>query len=71
MVKSWKVDEIIRVPAACGGWRVWRVIGVFLGANYQEDVVELETLDRDKNTQGRMLVPGELLTASLGSQVVK
>lgn len=69
MAKSWTVDEVIRVRADGGGWRVWRVIGVFLGATHQEDVIELETLDRDRNTQGRMLVPRELLNASIGTVV--
>ena len=67
MVKSWKVNELIRVRADGGGWRVWRVIGVFLGATDQEDVIELETLDRDTNTEGRMCVPRELLNASMGA----
>jgi hypothetical protein len=52
MVKSWKVDDIIRLRADGGSWRVWRVTGVFLGAVNQEDVIELETLDRDVNTEG-------------------
>jgi len=68
-MKTWSVDEIIRVRAASGGWRVWRVVGIFLGGESQEDVVELETLDRDKNTQGRMCVPCELLNASIGAEV--
>ncbi len=67
MVKSWKVDDLIRVRADNGAWRVWRVIGVFLGANNQEDVIELETLDMDRNTEGRMCVPRELLNASMGA----
>lgn len=71
MAKSWKVDELIRVPAHTGGFRVWRVIGVFLGGESQEDVVELETLDRQRNTQGRMCVPVELLNASLGAEAVQ
>ena len=64
---SWTVDELIRVRADGGGWRVWRVIGVFLGATHQEDVIELETLDRDRNTEGRMVVPRELLNAAIGT----
>jgi len=55
------------VPANSGGFRVWRVIGVFLGGENQESVIELETLDRTKNTEGRMCVPQELLNASLGA----
>ena len=66
-MKSWEVNDIIRVPANSGGWRVWRVIGVFLGGEHQESVVEIETLDRSKNTQGRMCVPDEPLNAWLGS----
>lgn len=69
MSKAWTVGEIIRVPAHSGGFRVWRVAGVFLGATHQESVIELETLDRTKNTEGRMCIPVELLDASLGASV--
>jgi len=69
VAKSWTVDEVIRVRADGGGWRVWRVIAVCLGGTHQEDVIELETLDRDRNTQGRILVPRELLNASIGTVV--
>lgn len=68
--RSWSVDDLIRVRAFSGGWRVWRVIGVFLGATNQECVVELETLDRDRNTQGRMCVPYELLSTMAGVDVL-
>lgn len=64
--KSWKVDDIIRAPAYSGGFRVWRVVGVFLGGTAQESVIEIETLDRIENTQGRMCVPCELLEAAMG-----
>lgn len=67
MRKSWKVDDIIRAPAFNGGFRVWRVIAICLGGDNQESVIELETLDRTKNTEGRMCVPVELLNASLGA----
>lgn len=63
MSQAWSVDEIVRVPAVGGGYRVWRVTGVFLGGECQEDVIELETLDRTPNTQGRMCVPRELLNS--------
>lgn len=69
MKKSWSVGDIIRVCSDSGGLRVWQVIGVFLGATNQEDVIELETLDRHENTQGRMCVPRELLNASVGAFV--
>lgn len=68
MAKSWKPNDLIRVPAYSGGFRVWRVTGVFLGGESQEDVIELETLDRTRNTQGRLLVPVELLNASMGAE---
>lgn len=67
-MKLWKVGDLIRVRADSGSFRVWKVIGVFLGAENQEDVIELETLDREKNTEGRMCVPRELLNASLGCE---
>lgn len=65
MSRTWSVGDLIRVRADSGGFRVWRVTGNFLGGLNQEDVVELETLDRDKNTEGRMCVPRELLDASM------
>lgn len=61
--KSWSVNDLVRVRSDNGAVRVWRVIGVFLGGTHQEDVIELETLDRDCNDQGRMCVPRELLNA--------
>lgn len=67
MNRNWKPNELIRVPAYCGGFRVWRIVGVFLGGEHQESVIEIETLDRTRNTEGRMLIPEELLNASLGS----
>lgn len=62
--RTWKVDDLIRVPAHSGGFRVWRVIGVFLGGEHQESVIEIETLDRHRNTEGRMCIPVELLDAA-------
>lgn len=59
----WQVDEVIRVRAFSGGFRVWRVTAVRLGATNQESVVELETLDRDPASENRMCVPYELLNA--------
>ena len=59
--KSWTPGEVITVPAYSGGFRVWRVTGVHLGALHQESVIELETLDRRPSTEGRILVPMELL----------
>lgn len=67
---NFSVGDIIRMPATGGGIRVWRVIGVFLGATHQEGVVEIETLDRDKNTEGRMCVPYQILEAAMGATVL-
>lgn len=67
MAKSWSVGDVIRAPAYSGGFRVWRVIAVCLGGTDQESVVELETLDRVRSTEGRMCVPVELLEAALGA----
>jgi len=62
--QCYRVGDIIRCRAYSGGYRVWRVVGVFLGGEKQESVVELETLDRLHNTQGRMCIPYELLELS-------
>lgn len=64
--RSWKPGNIIRAPAYSGGFRVWRVVGVYLGGTAQKSVIEIETLDRIANTQGRMCVPCELLEAAMG-----
>lgn len=68
-MQNWKVGDIIRAQAHSGGYRVWRVIGVFLGATHQESVVELETLDRTKNTEGRIIVPVEMMDNAVGVSV--
>lgn len=66
--RQWSVGDIVRLEQSGGGTiRVWRVVGVFLGGTLQEDVVELETLDRWPATEGRLLVPNEILTAAWGS----
>lgn len=59
------VGDIVRVPAGVGGFRVWRIAGIYLGALYQEGVVELETLDYMPNTQGLMFVPVALVAPLL------
>jgi hypothetical protein len=65
----WNVGDVIRAPAYAGGFRVWRVVGVFLGGAAQESVIEIETLDRIDNTQGRMCVPCELLESSISGAI--
>ena len=67
---NWDCNDVIRVPAPNGGFRVWRVIGVFPGGNGQESVVEIESLDRTKCTEGRMCIPHVLLDASIGAEKV-
>lgn len=69
MSHSWKVGDIIRVPASAGGFSVWRVVGIFLGATHQEGVVELQVLDRVKNTEGRTLTPIDILDNAVGVSV--
>lgn len=69
MHKAWKPGDVIRCPAHSGGFRVWRVTGVYLGGEKQEGVIELETLDWKANTQGRMCVPVDLLDAAIGAIV--
>lgn len=59
-----EVGQIIRVPRGpteTGGFRVWRVVAVYLGATNQESVAEIETLDLTTNTEGRMRVPIDIL----------
>ena len=68
---QWNVGAIIRVPANGGGFRVWRVIGVWLGGENQESVIELETLDRERNTQGRVCVPVDFVDAAMRSVAVE
>lgn len=67
MPKGLDPGSLIRVRAHTGGFRVWKVIGVFHGGTHQESVVELETLDLERPTEGRMCVPIELLQAAMGA----
>lgn len=61
--KRVNIGDIIRYKTSISGYRVWQVTAIHLGGEYQESVVEIETLDRLKNTQGRMLVPIQILEA--------
>jgi hypothetical protein len=45
-------------------------VAICLGGENQESVIELETLDRDRNTEGRLIVPEELLVATLGAEAI-
>lgn len=62
----WVPGDILRLPAH-GGYRVWRVVGVFLGGTNQASVIEIESLDQQDCTEGRMCVPFELLDAAMGA----
>jgi hypothetical protein len=59
--RSWKINQLIRVKISDNRWHVWRVTGVFLGGTDQEDAIELEPLDRTINTEGRILIPREIM----------
>lgn len=60
------VGQILRCRAHSGGFRVWQVTAICLGGENQESVVELITLDRTENTQGRMMVvPIEILETAV------
>lgn len=65
-----KVGDIIRIKNSAG-YRVWRVVGNYLGGENQEDVIEIETLDLIANTQGRMCVPKVILETCMGAAVVE
>ncbi len=48
---SFTVGDIIRIPNydTCKGYRVWKVIGVYLGGLKQEGTYELFPLDVSEN----------------------
>ena len=56
-----KVNDIVRFKTDSGKYRVWQVVGVFLGAENQEGLIELVPLDQPQNKEGRILVPEEIL----------
>lgn len=62
--------DIIRARAFSGDFRVWRVVAVLHGPEHHECVIAIETLDREKNSWGTLLIPEELLNAALGAIVV-
>ena len=64
--KSWKPGDVIRCAANAGGFRVWRVTGVYLGGEKQEGAGALGTLELQVDTQGRVWVPVDLLDAAIG-----
>jgi len=60
-----KVGDVYRLPAYNGGYRAWKVDGVFLGGVGQESGVGLRPLDRaEPGDTGRLLVPLEILDAA-------
>ena len=59
-------DDVIRLPGFGGGFRVWRVIGVHLGGEYQESVLEIIPLDfslpsANGRTMDSMFVPVQII----------
>ena len=48
--KSYRVNDIVRMPIENkGGFRVWKIVGVHLGALGQESSYALQPLDKDEN----------------------
>ena len=48
--KSYRVHDIVRIPIEnTGGFRVWKIVGVHLGALGQESSYALQPLDKDEN----------------------
>ena len=48
---DFNVNDIFRLPAYGGGFRVWVVVGVFLGAESQESIIEIRVLDKNPATK--------------------
>lgn len=58
-------NDIIRVDLDTGATMFWEVQGVYLGGLGQEGVVHLLPLGIKKNTEGKTLVPNQLLATAL------
>jgi len=60
------VGDVFRMRGRfSGGYRVWKVDGVHLGATHQESVVSLTCLDRSAPPEtGNILVPVDILEAA-------
>ena len=69
--RTWTVDDLIRIKAHRGGYRVWRVTHVQLGGEAQESLVGLETLDMLVNGLGPINIPVELLDVMMTGGVVE
>ena len=68
--KVFTVGDIIRCVAFSGGFRVWQVTAIILGALNQENVVCLRTLDKTDPIGGEdMCVPEELLLLAMKNGV--
>ena len=60
-----RVDDVFRLAAYNGGYRVWKVNGIHLGATHQESVISLVCLDRFAPLEtGEIFVPVEILDAA-------
>ena len=55
-----KVGTILRLRTD-KKFRVWRVVGVYIGALGQESAYELKTMDIDENDNAPLIVPVAIL----------
>jgi len=68
--RSFSVGDVLRMPhyATAGGFRVWAVEGVHLGAEKQEDTYHLKAVDIKDNA--KIHVPCIILETHLEIEVV-
>lgn len=52
-----KPGDMVRVTNTNSFYFFYEVVGVFLGAEKQDGVIELKAVNQKENTQGRILVP--------------
>jgi hypothetical protein len=58
---KYKVNDLIRIKCSTGGYRVWKVVGVVLGAEDQEDHYELFPLDTERGNNIQGIVSNSLI----------
>lgn len=58
---KYTVGDTIRMPhydtMPKGTFRVWKIVGVYLGGTAQESVCHLKTIDINDSTEGDCIVP--------------
>ncbi len=65
-----KPGDIVKVTYPIGSFFIWEVLGVYLGAEDQESVIELKSCSERKNTQARVLIPQHFFNAlQMGGRV--